>query len=552
MKHSLAKALWIVGFFVFTVNLITLNAEQPCLNKAQRKIRTELRDLDPRLEPLPQATPIIDIHTHTFNARYLPLRGILLGKRDAFVPITTLISDRCAGTIAQAIIDCTELSSSGNERGISRDLSGQTSADACPGLICSIFLGIIKKAIAAGVWDPKMNGREQLKTLDNLVTRMSPIEKLALKTAAKMMGMGDHTKGGTETEDTISGSQAAARFVWILTQKDSDLPNLYRMMHADAPAAGHIAMVSQMMDLGPVYDQIADGETLLDFEHQQVTRVENFVKTSGSDLMYFVAYNPYRSFLSNASPCAALDLVQDTVQNHGAIGIKLYPPSGYRPSHNKIKGRPCSWFSSFPGREWDARYGNLGHDKNNKLDQELNRLLEWCIRQDVPVLTHSGYGEFEARKGYGEYHANPIFWQEFLESHSTPGNPCKLRLCLGHAGGEDYWFGVGSHADWGKRCYEICTKYPNVYCEVTTSERLIQPNSQAFLVDRLATLFTKSTTSAYPFHTKLLYGTDWPLPDQGKPGSVLLYTQKAFLHPKLKPYYEEYFVGNARRFLKLQ
>lgn len=34
-----------------------------------------------------ESMPIVDIHTHTFNARYLPLEGIALGKRDIATPL---------------------------------------------------------------------------------------------------------------------------------------------------------------------------------------------------------------------------------------------------------------------------------------------------------------------------------------------------------------------------------------------------------------------------------------------------------------------------------
>ena len=89
------------------------------------------------------------------------------------------------------------------------------------------------------------------------------------------------------------------------------------------------------------------------------------------------------------------------------------------------------------------------------------------MTNDIPVFAHSGHDEFEARKGYGVHHSDPKFWGRFLEAHSCPGKPCPLRLCLGHAGGDDYWFGNGEHEDWGLRAYELCTRYPDVYCEVS-------------------------------------------------------------------------------------
>jgi predicted TIM-barrel fold metal-dependent hydrolase len=340
-------------------------------------------------------------------------------------------------------------------------------------------------------------------------------------------------------------------------------------MHTNVPMPGKITMVSHMMDLPPVYNQTEDGTTLLSFQPQQLDRMERFTTEPGAGLYYFVAYNPYRDDQAAGDGTNALELVRHAIQQRGARGVKVYPPSGYRAAGNKIKPRPCALFTRYPGWQWDRRYGKF-EPRDAAVDQELETLLEWCIAEDLPVFVHSGYGEFEARKGYGEYHSDPKFWKDFLESHSAPGAPCRLRLCLGHAGGEDYWFGNGTrqHAEWGKTVHELCTTYPNVYCEVTTSEAMIEPTTQAHFVDRIVNLYQQSERSgSYPFSKKLLYGTDWPLPDRGEPAAVLLATQQAFIAIQQKVasdaanpgraetagnIFSDYFSGNAKRFLKLE
>ena len=526
------------------------------LSPAQRGVARQLAAIDPRKDPRTAATPIIDVHTHTFNARYLPLKGVLLGKRDALFPITTLISDHCADVIAEALLDRTELAPIPGQAGSARKPdTNELRQTRHPGFLCNVFLGLLDKAIAKGVWDSRMRVEDKMKTLDSIAANMNLLERLAVKSAASMMGMEAHTSGGKTVEGTISGTQAAVRFLWTLTQNDAKMAALFREMHKGVPARG-ITMVSHMMDLGPVYDQHPEPGVLLDFQKEQVRRMETYQRQSGSGLLYFVAYNPYRDHLAGSSPSAALDLVRDALTRHGARGVKVYPPSGYRASGNMIPPRPLALLTHFPVRQWDARYGRLGNDPGKALDQELNALLEWCIAKDVPVFVHSGYGEFEARKGYGVRNSDPKFWEEFLKCHSTPGQPCKLRLCLGHAGGPDFWFGSGNHQDWGRKAYELCTQYPNVYCEVTTDDPMIRPETQAFFVDRVATLFGESSNprdanARYPFAKKLMYGTDWYLPDKGEPAAVLLATEQAFLHPWLRAHYEDYFSGNARRYLKL-
>lgn len=526
------------------------------LSPAQQEVARQLCTIDPWKDPLPAATPVMDVHTHTFNARYLPLQGILHGKRDASFPITTLISDHCADVVAKALVDRTELATIPGQPGIARKPDTRELRETRrPGFVCKIFLDLIDKAIHAGAWRSGLTAKQQMTILDDVADRMNILETVAVKSAASMMGMERHTGGSRTVEGTISGVQAAVRFLWTATQNDAGMIRLFREMQKDVPRKGQITMLSHMMDLGPVYDQHPDGRALLDFQTQQIRRMEYYARQPGSGMMYFVAYNPYRDHWPGEHSSGAFDLVRDAITRHGARGVKIYPPSGYRAANNNIPPRPIALLTRFPGLQWDARYSHLGSAPARALDHELNTLLEWCIARDVPVFVHSGYGEFEARKGYGIHHSDPTFWKTFLESHSTPGNPCKLRLCLGHAGGGDFWFGLGAHANWGRTVYDLCTQYPNVYCEITTDESMIRPDTQAYFVDHLATQFEKSAPSArsdarYPFARKLMYGSDWYLPDKGEPSAVLLATQQAFLHPRLRAHYAEYFSGNAKRYLK--
>src|SRR4051812_4281278 len=96
-------------FFSGVVLLAGCTTIPPKLTEKQIALRDQLRQVSPAADPLPRQTEIIDIHTHTFNARYLPLEGIILGKRDAYFPFTALISDHASVLIARALVELTEL-----------------------------------------------------------------------------------------------------------------------------------------------------------------------------------------------------------------------------------------------------------------------------------------------------------------------------------------------------------------------------------------------------------------------------------------------------------
>jgi predicted TIM-barrel fold metal-dependent hydrolase len=542
-SHCLASISFIIASVGCQSPAIRLNAEQA-------KIRAQLRQIDPVSDHLARTTPIIDIHTHTFNARYLPLKGIVLGKRDAFPPVTWLISDGCAETLANALIQRTEIAPAAGMPVVKRNTRPRHDYH---GPVCQVFLSLLDKAAAAGAWDKGISPREQMRRLDQVADSMNLQERMAMRAAAHMMGM----EGRFKMADQPSAYRGLVRFLWLLTQNDLDLTRLFRLAYSDVPMQGDPLLVSHMIDLAPVYDQTADGGALLDFESQQLRRIENYQNRSGSGMIYFVAYNPYRDHWPTNEPGDGLRLVRSAVEEHGAWGVKVYPPSGYRPAGNRIKPRPTLVLTKFPGQQWDARYRGLGSDANGALNERLEKLLLWCIETDIPVFVHCGTGEFEARKGYGLYHSDPHFWRQFLEQHPSPdGSPCRLRLCLGHAGGEDFWFGGTKYSDWGKEVYDLCREFPNVYCEITTHANLIDLNNEAFLVDRLAKCFEESPQRDaaagrfhYRFSKKLIYGTDWYLPDAAERRDILLATERAFLHPRLRAFYQDYFFDNALRYL---
>jgi hypothetical protein len=483
------------------------------------------------------------------HARYLPLRGVLEGKRDAFPPLTWLISDECAAILAYALIERTELASAAGEKGVSRvEHASQSHNHRDGGLICGIFLRLLDKAAKKGAWKKGMNPEDQLKMIDETAAEMNLLERTAIMTATKMMGM-EH-----EVDMSTNGLRGAVRFLWFLTQNDSHLPGLFQIQFKNPPMLGKPLMVSHMMDLAPVYNQppsAEDPKELLDFEEKQLPRMAEFQARPGSNLIYFVAYNPYRDHWGKDRPgSGSLELVAKAIEQHSAWGVKVYPPSGYRPSGNAIKKRPSGIRSAIAAQQYDARYGPLLGDKNQALNDKLRKLLKWCIAKDIPVFVHAGTGEFEAQKGYGFYHSDPAFWQEFLKDNPT------LRLCLGHAGGADFWFGGNKGTKWGRAVYEMCRKYPNVYCEITTHAELVSANKQAYFVDRLASLFNETGNDdgawPYDFAKKLIYGTDWYLPDASERETVLLAAQKAWLHDKLRKHYRDYFFGNALRYLNVE
>lgn len=492
---------------------------------------------------VPLESRLIDVHTHTFNAHYLPLREIALGKRDK-LSVDEPPPDWVAKAVARFIL----LNTPWPGRIESFDRNAETALESA-----ARSVGRPKEALVA---QPMIDALVRLETAlaqeslsdepwtdEALAGAFSERQRVGLDQLAKLFG-------------TAPGFIRAYR---SLTARDDRQVERYMRQSSDKGNRDKFALlVSQMMDLAPVYDQRPRDGTLLNFR-DQIRRMDALQKRyadepEGPTLIYFVAYNPFRDHWNGGTDGAALSIVQDAIEKHGAYGVKIYPPSGYRPNANGIPDKPVSPREA-PLRQWTARYGPLRGDAT-LLDKRLNRLLEYCEKEGIPILVHSNTGEFEARNGYGRKMAHPKYWEQWLKNRSQAlGRPSPLRLCFGHAGGRAYWFGkepFPGDASWGMLVARLCTQYPNVYCEIGVHDQIVEPEKRRNFENNLARLFADSKDSAYPFSSKVMYGTDYFMPLGIDLSDYLCGYHTAFQHEDLKPYYERFFFRNAVDFLDVK
>ena len=146
----------------------------------------------------------------------------------------------------------------------------------------------------------------------------------------------------------------------------------------------------------------------------------------------FVGFDPLRAFLHREGRTPAHSglpsfdphkLVEDAVSDHGFLGVKLYPPMGFRAWNN------ASPHMKFPKKVKDeVRMGISDRDLGRIIDYELKKLYLFCANNGVPILAHT-YNSNESDKCYG-WRATPQYWKEAIENVSTPEKP--LRVCLAH------------------------------------------------------------------------------------------------------------------------
>ncbi|MDR6287782.1 putative TIM-barrel fold metal-dependent hydrolase [Inquilinus ginsengisoli] len=134
-----------------------------------------------------------------------------------------------------------------------------------------------------------------------------------------------------------------------------------------------------------------------------------------------VAYDPLRAVYHQRRPDLQaedpLSIVEDALESHGFLGVKLYPPMGFRAAGNTDgQGYPDLVAEELRG------VAGLGRD----LDDALDRLYGLCTRIEAPVIAHAAATQ-GAGRGYAD-RADPTYWLRVLKR--WPG----LRLCLAHQG----------------------------------------------------------------------------------------------------------------------
>src|SRR5258706_1675447 len=452
------------------------------------------------------SVPVVDVHSHLFNARDLPLAGIMnaLG-----------VPQDVAESLA-AVLNWWTPQDDGGSRGPAGG------AGTMP-VAATDDLGQVTASIRANRAARGRAARESLlapltdaqraRLLDYAgaarVTRSaggrgpaSPdeaeVEAVARALARAQFPPGDTHAVGPQASRGLADLGGYLRFLGVITRSHAGIAR--QMSDQQYPQVR--LFVHHMMDMAATY---ADAPAVpFDRQWEAMTRLD---AAAGGKLVHFVAFDPFRR-------ADALDYVKRGLAA-GAIGVKFYPPSGYSAAGNVVECQPpVDSGDGGAARRWQSRYGGA-HPLDGKAIDDLNdALFQFCVDQDVPVFTHCTTTGFEAAKGYG-LKSDPKYWAVALEQHPT------LRLCFGHAGGDQYWFPQSPTAPaataptagepaFGAEVVRLCLKHPNVYCEAGYLEEILDPQRSGAFRTRLASIIdSKSDDGTWRFGDKFMYGTDW-------------------------------------------
>jgi predicted TIM-barrel fold metal-dependent hydrolase len=179
-------------------------------------------------------------------------------------------------------------------------------------------------------------------------------------------------------------------------------------------------LVACMVD----YDYwLARGKSTPTSLEEQVELMARICEITQGRVHGFVPFCPFRELVTSDGKSAgdSMRLVKHAIEKQGFMGVKLYPPMGFAPWGNTDLSCWANKTTLLPEAK-DAKFGE-------RLDVAMERLFEWCIQKEVPVMAHanlsnSPYDDFKKLAG-AEY------WDKALDKFKT------LTVDFGHFGDTD-------------------------------------------------------------------------------------------------------------------
>lgn len=484
---------------------------------------------------------IVDLHTHFFNARSLPLAGVIAGWMGKEAG-----DSRFARCLARLLYRLTE------SKYLPEPLTppGERETDYYVSAIAGITADELTEASTLALNESPRQGALQ-----------SDLYQIIAELEQSMQEPGEQPPDGLSvaSQDDLptwarSVVTKAMRKLEALPKLQSDIDNyvafVFNMLtaetrmvatltHAYGTGLPPLQFVHHMMDMQLAYvgkhTPAAMVEPFYPFATAQLSRMDDLRRQYDGRVSGFSAFDPRRP-----------DWREIAERSLGMQfkGFKFYPAMGYRPIGNE----------------------------DPVVEARVREFFMFCVDGDHPVFTHCTPKGFETREHKG-YYADPRTWEKLLTSED--GKFAKLRLCFGHGGGGRFDFvdaqGVARqspgwtatpeewpHEDnYAATVARLCQTYDNVYCDLAYLEELFEGSAEGragavrrFTANLVRELERRGPQERNWFQNKIAFGTDWHMPAMvEQPRRYLDVFLELFASGPLAAFREEFFWKNAHRFM---
>jgi predicted TIM-barrel fold metal-dependent hydrolase len=325
----------------------------------------------------------------------------------------------------------------------------------------------------------------------------------------------------TETYDAPSGLISyTIKWATIFTRYRSELAEALNGVNARRA----VLVTPAMVDFSKWLDAPSAGMTTLAGQVALMGRLAHEDRPGQPHIHGFVAFDPLRQAihdkLGGAPNESPLTIAQNAINQDGFIGIKLYPPMGFRPTKNAAAGDdfPC-WVrfgSGSPGYGVKCVHpkntpDGLGNDPGQILDDVLAQLYTWCVKSNVPIMAHT-LNSNAAGPGYG-MRANPDYWNLVLQQPQFR----TLRINMAHFGSFQDAYQTGTFdpdalsQTWEWKIGQMSAANPNamIFADLSYFSEILVLKSTL----RQQTLVAmRQFLKNFPNSDRLLlYGTDWSM-----------------------------------------
>lgn len=360
--------------------------------------------------------PVIDVHCHFFNASDVPVRGfveyVALGElREEFFPRATDVQTK--GLFNGLIALLVDILSRGAADAVTeaRRLRAGKPLEAAS-VVAQRKTGILADAIQE--MDRRARGietfRRNVEGFDVEPDYPALMEQLARDAGtpqafsrSRSLSRVDAMRLATGLQRQPSEMQRYVYFALLLLDEREAIAREYLRVFAPKGCVSLVtpSFLDMEMWLGGsrARSSIAEQIEVMDLLQVQIAR------TTELHMHGFVGFDPWRAAAGGGS----LKLVKQAVLDCGFVGVKLYPPMGFRAFGNGGLGFP------------DGAPGGI--------EAALRSLYAWCEANDVPIMAHAE-NSLGSNCGYG-HRASPSWWRQALEKFPN------LRVNLAHFGGFD-------------------------------------------------------------------------------------------------------------------
>ncbi|MDZ5636293.1 amidohydrolase family protein [Janthinobacterium sp. GMG1] len=382
---------------------------------------------------LPTGPLTIDAHCHIFNGTDIPVMDfvgkVMVGEASPLGPAAMAV-----GALLQGL--AWSLAPSGDmELETLRELSPKLATCTSEQAKMEVISRLRRDAYAAGtaslkaaaatspLYLPFIREKQSKLLIPDMQTRLQ-VE--ALEIIDKLPAtIPDLDKDSPEPLDMLSGDRSVMGVIkFILQNFQYRYVNIQQYLRTfNVPG---VRMVDLLMPSMVDYSWwISKGKPTATSLETQVQVMEQLSILTGGRMHGFVPFCPLRevAFSKGKSATSSFDLVQRALEEHGFIGVKLYPPMGFAALGNQYiqDAEPDFW-----RRRWLPEWVQNTPDLGKLLDDALRRLYDYCQKHGVPIMAHTGLsnGPSMAFKNL----AGSKYWACVLKEFP------RLRVNFGHFG----------------------------------------------------------------------------------------------------------------------